>query len=156
MQDLGVLSVNAVARDVSGDGSVVVGNWQNSTTQIPFLWTSELGMVNVSTYLTSLGVPLGGQTLLAVMGVSDDGSAITGTGRIGNSLRAWIVTGLPLGGRCPCRADFGCDASFGSQDLFDFIAALLANDRAADFNRDSVLNSQDFFEYITAFFDGCD
>ncbi len=94
MQGLGVLpgDVGANATAVNGDGSIVVGRSNDGVGgQRAFLWTGTLGMVDLSSYLASLGVTTAGD-LQRATGISADGSAIAGfTG----DYRGWIVTGVP-------------------------------------------------------------
>ena len=99
MQNLGVLpgEVSSIAKTISGDGSLVAGycavdDW---SVHRPFLWTSTLGMVDLNAYLVSHGVDLAGWTLTDVLGLSDDGSAMTGCGVLDGQQRAWVVTGVP-------------------------------------------------------------
>jgi probable HAF family extracellular repeat protein len=71
MLDLGTLGGSSGARDVSADGSVVVG-YSRDTSSIGFLafrWTQATGMVNLGT--------LGG-TDSEALGVSDDGAVVVG------------------------------------------------------------------------------
>lgn len=98
MQDLGVLPGDArsEAVGVSGDGSIVVGMGLDAalTTQRALVWTSASGMVELSTYLTTLGVDLTGWDLGEVRGISADGSAIFGNGISNGQTSGWVVTGL--------------------------------------------------------------
>ncbi len=100
MEDLGVLPGDdfSYATGVSRDGSVVVGTSYTLVggyTAHPFLWTSTLGMVDLTTYLTALGVDLTGWNLGDAQGISADGSALFGYGsQSGATTGGWIVTGL--------------------------------------------------------------
>ncbi len=53
----------------------------------------------------------------------------------------------------PCRADVNGDEAVSSQDFFDFLTALFANE--ADINGDGNTNSQDFFDFLGVFFVPC-
>lgn len=64
---------NSVARDVSSDGSIVVGSSRYGFTSEAFRWTESEGMVG-------LGDLPGGGFLSAALGISDDGSTIVGSG----------------------------------------------------------------------------
>lgn len=62
------------ARDISGDGSVIVGYWQGSMGRAAFRWNEVDGMV-------TLGDIPGGSTTNEATGVSADGTIIAGTAR---------------------------------------------------------------------------
>lgn len=67
--------------DVRFDGGMIVGtlNLEDGSFQ-PFIWSDDLGMRDLSQYLTSdLGMDLAGYTLLTAGAVSDDGRVIAGT-----------------------------------------------------------------------------
>jgi probable HAF family extracellular repeat protein len=117
-QDLGLLSANgsSAARAISGDGLVVVGaDWYTA-----FLWTSTLGMVDLNTYLPSLGVDLAGWVLTDARGLSFDGSVIVGNGYLHDQARAWLVS-LP---RCG-SADFNHDGDTATDaDIEDFFRCI--------------------------------
>jgi probable HAF family extracellular repeat protein len=95
MQGLGLLpgDVGAEALAVSGDGSIVVGrSYDGAANQRAFLWTDAIGMVDLNSYLSSLGVTGTAGDLQRATGISSDGSAIAG---ITGDNRGWIVTGVP-------------------------------------------------------------
>jgi probable HAF family extracellular repeat protein len=100
LHTLGVLpgGTYSVATAVSGDGSIVVGYGDtpaNGTTA--FLWTSQLGMVDLNSYLPSFGYDMTGVFLTRANGISADGKTIVGYGGyIGPSPgQGWIAT-LPV------------------------------------------------------------
>jgi len=99
MQSLGLLpgSPYSSAHGVSGDGSVIVGvsAQPGFSSYHAFLWKSSLGMVDLNTYLPTLGLNLTGWTLSQALAVSSDGTAITGHGILNGQTRAWVVRGLP-------------------------------------------------------------
>ncbi len=69
--------------DCTPDGRLVVGFnqffWGNST---GFVWTEELGMVDIVPFAASRGAPFpAGFDVLGLNAVSDDGSVLVGTGR---------------------------------------------------------------------------
>ena len=76
----------SVARDVSGDGSVVVGLVNNGRPREElraFVWDAVNGMRNLQELLMGeygLNDELSGWTLLAGGAISDDGSTIAGSG----------------------------------------------------------------------------
>src|SRR5690606_5475999 len=80
MVGLGTLTGDmlSTARDVNGDGSVVVGESGNGSSWQAFYWTTSSGMESLEDVLASHGVNLGGLTLLGAVGVSDDGTIVIG------------------------------------------------------------------------------
>jgi probable HAF family extracellular repeat protein len=98
MRPLGTLPGGAAsyAFAISGDGSMIAGS---ATTAFgggsAMMWTDALGMVDLNTYLPSLGVDLSGWNLAVALGISADGSAIVGDGFYNGQERAWVVTGVP-------------------------------------------------------------
>lgn len=99
MQNLGSLGGYAsVATAVSADGLIVAGEsyLSNNTTQRAFLWSSATGMLDLHTYLQSLGVNLNQWNLPNIAAISPDGTSIIGTGSLGNATVAYLVTGLPV------------------------------------------------------------
>jgi probable HAF family extracellular repeat protein len=120
MQDLGTLlgGSESFAYGVSGDGTAVVGQGRNSSALYrATLWTSSLGMVDLNTYLPTLGVDLTGWELVLARGVSDDGSAIAGFGYFNGDFRGWFVTGVPVMG-APFPGDQNAD---GTVDAADYV-----------------------------------
>lgn len=89
MQNLGTLpgAAGAQARSTSADGSVIVG----TSGQRAMMWTQSLGMVDLNAYLPTLGIDLSGWVLQGAVGVSADGTTITGYGTRGGT-RSWIAT----------------------------------------------------------------
>ncbi len=87
-------------RDISADGSIIVGdcfNQPNGTIRA-MMWTQGTGMVNLNTYLPTIGVDLTGWILTDATGISDDGRTLTGTGTFNGVQRAWYITGVPTPG----------------------------------------------------------
>ncbi len=150
MVPLGTLptGTGSFANAISGDGATVVGRADAAGFPRAFLWTAGTGLVDLNTYLPTLGLNLTGWTLTKTNGVSADGRTIVGDGTHNGNAEAWIATLHAL-----CPADFNHDGAFNSQDFFDFLTAFFAG--AADFNADGTTNSQDFFDFLTAFFAGC-
>jgi probable HAF family extracellular repeat protein len=173
MQSLGLLpgSPYSSAQGVSADGSIVVG-----VSALPgfsayhgFMWTSALGMVDLNTYLPTLGLNLTGWTLSQAIAISADGTAITGHGLLNGQTRAWVVRGLPGTGVSPCAADLGmqgglpgADSQLDNNDFIAFINYYFASDAHADLGvqgggpgHDGVLDNNDFIAFIGLFFSGC-
>jgi len=108
MVSLGTLpGKSSHAYGVSGNGQVVVGVL--SSPDAAMLWTSLLGMVDLNTYLPSLGINLTGWTLTRANGVSGDGLTLVGTGTHNGLTEAWVAHlpsptaagGVPDGGEVP-------------------------------------------------------
>jgi len=108
MVSLGTLpGKSSHAYGVSGNGQVVVGVLSSPDTAM--LWTSSLGMVDLNTYLPSLGINLTGWTLTRANGVSGDGRTLVGTGTHNGLTEAWVAHlpsptaagGVPDGGEVP-------------------------------------------------------
>jgi probable HAF family extracellular repeat protein len=89
MVSLGVApgSSSSFAAAVSGDGSAIVGD-----SGLAAYWTASLGMVNLNTYLPTLGINLSGWSLTSARGISEDGLTITGIGDHNGNNEAWVVT----------------------------------------------------------------
>lgn len=97
----GVFYSQAVA--VSADGVLVVGNslsrcvpgscsLYDPTHSVPFIWIYGIGMISMQDYLTLLGIDLTGWELYTVIGISDDGKTIVGTGKRGTVTTHWIAS----------------------------------------------------------------
>jgi len=170
MQSLGLMpgSPYSSAHGVSGDGSVVVGASAQPgfSAYHAFLWKSSLGMVDLNTYLPTLGLNLSGWTLSQALAVSSDGTAITGHGIFNGQTRAWVVRGLP--GACSIADLVGGDGNppaDGSVDGNDFQAFLnafggdgaLADLVGGDGNppADGNVDGNDFQAFLNAFAAGC-
>jgi probable HAF family extracellular repeat protein len=121
MQDLGTApgAREAVGYAVSNGGLAVVGSDRYySGTNVAYLWTHDLGMVDLNVYLPTLGIDLTGWTLETASGISADGTTIVGWGEheyIPGRFReeAWIAT-VPA----PCLADIARDGEINADDLF--------------------------------------
>lgn len=94
MQELHLPSRYSRAYAISGDGSVVAGTAAFRTGPAAFLWTPQIGLVNLNHYLPLLGSNLGILNLQSTVGVSADGRTIAGTGQRSDTFRdeAWIAT----------------------------------------------------------------
>lgn len=90
IRDLGALTAHegSYAYATNHDGTVVVGMSGDSA----FLWRADLGMVDLSLYLTSLGLDLTAWTLTSANGVSADGLTIVGVGSHNGINEAWIAS----------------------------------------------------------------
>jgi hypothetical protein len=68
---------HSAARDVSGDGQIVVGQLDGRA----FVWTPWSGIQDLKTHLEANGVDLTGWTLDNPIAISDSGTIIAGTGK---------------------------------------------------------------------------
>lgn len=103
MQNLGTPSgtTDSYAFSTNYDGKVVTGRGKVGLNDYrAAYWSTTVGMQNLATYFTSLGGNLTGWVLNTAWGVSNDGSAIAGTGKFNGETRAFLIKGLP----CPSTA----------------------------------------------------
>jgi probable HAF family extracellular repeat protein len=172
MQHLGALpgGFYSSAATISPDGSVVLGN--STGTGFPnyhaIMWTSELNMVDLNTYLPTLGVDLTGWELENATGINADGTALTGTGLFDGQKRAWLVT-IPAN---PCSVevnagDANCDGQVNALDVGPFVLALTQGQSAweathscgylcaIDLNHDNNVNSLDVDPLVECLMNGC-
>lgn len=84
---------NARARDVSADGTVVLGQGQSATRNEPFIWFEGRGMFALQDYLINeVGLTnLTGWTLSEALGISDDGKTIVGYGTFNGVSTAFVA-----------------------------------------------------------------
>lgn len=98
VEDLGALRLDdaSVANAISSDGKVVIGNSGSDA----FLWTEELGMVNLQTWLTDeISVDLNGWVFTDATAISmtDDGLYnLAGSGTYQGVNENWLITGLSV------------------------------------------------------------
>jgi uncharacterized membrane protein len=74
----------AIVRDMTADGSMVVGynQFSNPSDATGFMWTEETGLVDVEDFLVDNGVVLDPMlNILTLTGVSDDGTTMVGIGQ---------------------------------------------------------------------------
>lgn len=97
MQDLQAPTAfpNSYARDLSPDGSVVVGHCTPPYTAVAHVWTQGLGWRDLNIWLPSVGVNLTGWTLENAFAISADGTAIAGRGTYQGDPRGFVVRGIP-------------------------------------------------------------
>jgi probable HAF family extracellular repeat protein len=93
-QSLGTLpgDTNAIAYALNGDGSLVGGYSFAGSSPRATLWSASLGLVDLNTYLPTLGFDLTGWTLGYTRGISFDGTTIVGDGMYDGEFRGWVVT----------------------------------------------------------------
>ena len=125
-QDLGELdeATGGNAFGINADGSIVVGQAAKGGSPVAFRWTASEGMVDLRSWLQSLGVDVTGWLLTNATAISPDGTAIAGTGQDAQGVpRAWVARGLPTTGDCapaaiqvePRNADACVDGSASFQ-----------------------------------------
>jgi probable HAF family extracellular repeat protein len=92
--DLAEGGYESVAFDVSADGSVVVGYGTSGSGHRAFLWTADLGMVDLRQFLNSGGAAgLTGWMLNEARAISSDGRTVVGWGtNPQGQTEAWIAT----------------------------------------------------------------
>ena len=113
-------------------------------------------MLDLNTYLPSIGVDLTGWHLTKVNSISADGSAIVGYGVYqGGSYRAFLVTGLTVPGTGSCPVDFDGDGFVTGLDFDAYVAAFETGDSVSDFNGDGFVTGLDFDAFVQAFEAGC-
>jgi probable HAF family extracellular repeat protein len=170
-QNLGVLSggIDSYAYATSADDSVVVGVSDAALLgDRAFLWTSSLGMVDLNTYLPTLGMDLSRWTLINCRGISADGRTIVGNGAFDHQQVGFIITGLPsiVTGVC-CRGStcvsgvlaVACvppggmaGAQFGAASACNASPTATTPCCHADYNKTSGVTVQDIFDYLSDWF----
>ena len=122
MQDLGVLTGGnfSQGRAISADNSTIVGTSSTSNGDRAFLWTQEIGMVDLNNYLSALGLNLTGWTLNFASGISTNGSAIAGYGTFNGAERAFLVNNIPA----LLRGDIDLDGHVTIADVAALMTAL--------------------------------
>src|SRR5262249_55494082 len=143
MTSLPVLNGSVEAYAVNNDGSVIVGRSGPTPSYHAAVWSQRLvagaSVVDLQTYVPSLGIDLTGWTLSGATGISADGRTIAGYGQHNGNSEAWVLT-LP---RCG-SADFNHDgAPANNADIQAFFACLAGHCcpscDTADFNGDGAV-----------------
>ncbi len=150
MADLGVVTgrANSSGDAISADGSVIVGHDDTGA----ILWTGALGMVDLQAFLVSRGVNMTGWVLTSCNGISADGTAMAGSGRLNGAARGWVVRGLPP---FTCAADFDGNGTREVPDIFAFLSAWFAQDPRADIDGVPGIGVPDIFAFLSLWFAGC-
>jgi probable HAF family extracellular repeat protein len=83
---------------VSGDGSIIVGDWDSGSGIGSFIWDESNGMRDLQDLLTQdYGLDLTGWSLRAAQGISDDGLIIVGAGlNPDGQFEGWVVNLAPI------------------------------------------------------------
>lgn len=105
-QNLGQLpgTASSSADGISAGGTIVVGSSGNSRA---FIWTAREGMMDLRTYVASLGARVADWQFTEAFSISSDGTAITGQGIYQGQSAGYLITGLPP----ECAADLGDSSS---------------------------------------------
>ncbi|MEA5557688.1 hypothetical protein [Nodularia spumigena] len=129
MQNLGVPSgaSDSYAFGVNADGKVVTGRAKHGANFRAAMWSTQVGMVDLTNHLASLGVNMTGWVLTDAWGVSDDGSAISGTGLFNGQNRAFLVTNVP----CPSVPEYNDNPTNATTCEFSTEAVTLSVDADA-------------------------
>lgn len=103
MQDLGLLNgANTYANGTNEDGSIVVGGTSMTTGGgRAFLWSASTGLVDLNTYLPSIGYDLTGWFLTSASAINANGD-IVGMGGFNGRLRAYRITGVVVPSPAGC------------------------------------------------------
>jgi uncharacterized membrane protein len=145
---------NAIARAVSADGSVIVGNLGDAA----YAWTPA-GPVNLQQFLLSQGASLQGWTLADAVAVSADGRTIAGIGTnpAGQS-DSWVAH-LSAGFGCYANCDnSGAAPALNVADFTCFLNRFFAGDSYANCDGSTApptLNVSDFTCFLNSFAAGC-
>lgn len=93
-QSIGMLpgATLSIAYTLSDDGSLVGGYSFFGQDPVATLWSQALGMVDLNTYLPTLGIDLTGWELDYTRDISADGTTIVGDGLFNGEPRGWVVT----------------------------------------------------------------
>ncbi len=166
VEDLGTPpgSIGASGNAISANGAIIVGTISPAPQGArAMLWTEALGIVDLNTYLPSLGVELSDWYLYEALAISPDGTAIVGNGiYLGDPpnllTRGFLVTGLNVP---TCYAD--CDGSaatpvLSTGDFVCFLAKFRAGDAYANCDGSTgspALTAADFVCFLGKFRAGC-
>lgn len=118
----GISNPRAGATAISADGSQVIGYvrpfGQPATFGRGFFWREDLGMVDLTNYVTALGAVLPTNYVLALpLAMSADGTTVAGLSMSGTG---WVITGLPALSDTYCTAQVntaGCTPSISGDGV---------------------------------------
>ncbi len=145
-EDLGVASGDSAsfANDCNGDGSVVVGTSDSGA----MIWRQGEGMVLLSAFLETIGIPVPERVLRDAIAISNNGRFIAGNSEVGATFEGFVVD--------TCAADLNDDRGVDDADFVAFAAAYNVLDCAdpamppacpSDLNGDGVVDDTDFVEF---------
>jgi probable HAF family extracellular repeat protein len=84
------------AYGVSSNGSIIVGQASSFSGASTFLWTAELGMMDLHSYLSGVGIDMSHWSHLTSVSISANGMNLAGSGLFDGQLRAFYVEGLSI------------------------------------------------------------
>ncbi len=142
----GQIDLYSYASDVNGDGSMIVGRYDNRG----FLWIEDVGRFDLTAYAMSLVGDLGGWVLINARAISDDGTVIIGEASRGGRATTFV---LDLGS--PCIADYNHDGIADFFDYLEFVQDFSLGSMSADVNRDLVIDMFDYLDFVQIFASGC-
>jgi uncharacterized membrane protein len=156
MQDVGIIpgfgSSIMVTSNLNG---TLLGGWVGGgTPNNAVLWTHYTGCVPLRDILLAQNLDLTGWVLSTVGFMSDDGTAMAGSGTFNGQARTWLIRNFDPS-RLICAADFNLDRTLDLFDYLDFVSAFAANSPSADFNADTVIDFFDYLDFVSAFAAGC-
>ncbi|MGH7131698.1 MAG: GC-type dockerin domain-anchored protein [Phycisphaerales bacterium] len=151
---------------VSGDGSIVVGTAAAGSGPIAIMWTAATGMVDLNTYLPTLGLNLENWRLTAARRVSRDGTCIVGEGLHNGVDEGWIAH-ISLACNLADIASIGGagtpDGHLTVDDVVEFLSEFFAAQPPADVaivggarGRDGQYTADDVILFLSRFFLDCD
>jgi hypothetical protein len=105
--------------DIATDGTAFVGSCTSGLPDTAFLWSNDLGMVNLNTWFPTVGVNLTGWQLLSATAISADGTAIAGTGKLNGVTVPYVVRDIPCLHKPQVYVDpYDADACVGTTSGF--------------------------------------
>lgn len=142
---------------VNEDGTIVGGmsgvTALDDVTSHAFVWVEGRGMLDLREEFIAQGGNATGWVFNAVRGVSADGTAICGTGRINGLRRAFLIRGMSLAAStCPaCAADFDGNGGIDGADLSAFFADYEAGAGCADVDENGGIDGSDLAAFFGAY-----
>ncbi len=164
MQSLGTLDGYAATTmlGLNYDGSLAVGR---STLTLggydhhAVLWSQATGLVDLNTYLPTVGVNLAGWILKQASGISAQGDRICGWGWHNNETRGWVVQLPPLVAMCYANCDHSTSPPIlNANDFQCFLNAFAVGNSLANCDNSTsppTLNANDFQCFLNRFAAGC-
>lgn len=149
---------SVAAIGVNSGGQRIVGYYftdANPATRQAVLWREGRGWTLLSDYLTTeVGVSLHGFQLLAVQGISSDGTVLVGEGvNVGGFREAWMARIPPMPARC--IADFNGSGGVDGDDVAAFFISWVASDFETDVNANGGVDGGDVETFFIAWAAGC-
>lgn len=142
---------------VNTDGTIVGGmsgvTALDDATSHAFVWVAGRGMLDLRDEFIAQGGNATGWVFNSVRGVSADGTAVSGTGRINGLRRAFIIRGLSFEvNTCPvCAADYDQNGGVDGGDLAAFFADFEQGASCADVDQNGGVDGGDLGAFFEAF-----